>query len=208
MKSRDGAYSCLVLGRLAAPALAGDLLIDLSLRSPGLLSLPVVGDIVVERLGDRIDAPAGSDTTLVTVEIASGSSSRQIATQLRDAGVIGDETGFLVAVARAGLDGNLQAGLFRVSASMTPTEIAVALTQPYREPTIAVQLRAGLRLEQIVAQVGTLDLPFEQQELLTLLSQLHRDDERLDLMSNAMRSIARPEAAADVARLVMATARQ
>ena len=171
--SRIGAVGVLlvvlVLGRLAAPALAGDLLIDLSLRSPGLLSLPVVGDIVVERLGDRIDAPAGSDTTLVTVEIASGSSSRQIATQLRDAGVIGDETGFLVAVARAGLDGSLQAGLFRVSASMTPTEIAVALTQPYREPTIAVQLRAGLRLEQIVAQVGTLDLPFEQQELLTLL---------------------------------------
>ena len=61
---------------LAAPALAGDLLIDLSLRSPGLLSLPVVGDIVVERLGDRIDAPAGSDTTLVTVEIASGSDCR------------------------------------------------------------------------------------------------------------------------------------
>ena len=57
--SRIGAVGVLlvvlVLGRLAAPALAGDLLIDLSLRSPGLLSLPVVGDIVVERLGARID---------------------------------------------------------------------------------------------------------------------------------------------------------
>ena len=159
----------LVLGRVAAPALIGDVLVSASLRSPALLSLPLLGDIVVERLGDRISAPAGSDTALVTVEIAAGSSSSEIATQLYDAGLIGDETGFIVAVSRAGLEGGLQAGLFQVAASMTPSEIAVALTQPYREPAIAVQLRAGLRLEQIVAQIGTLDLPFTQRELLDLL---------------------------------------
>ena len=159
----------LVLGRVAAPALIGDALVSASLRSPALLSLPLLGDIVVERLGDRISAPAGSDTTLVTVEIAAGSSSSEIAAQLYEAGLIGDETGFIVAVSRAGLEGGLQAGLFQVAASMTPSEIAVALTQPYREPAIAVQLRAGLRLEQIVAQIGTLDLPFTQRELLDLL---------------------------------------
>lgn len=159
----------LVLGRVAAPALIGDVLVGASLRSPALLSLPLLGDIVVERLGDRISAPAGSDTTLVTVEIAAGSSSSEIAAQLYEAGLIGDETGFIVAVSRAGLEGGLQAGLFQVAASMTPSEIAVALTQPYREPAIAVQLRAGLRLEQIVAQIGTLDLPFSQRELLDLL---------------------------------------
>ena len=159
----------LLLGRAAAPALIGDALVSASLRSPALLSLPLLGDIVVERLGDRISAPAGSDTTLVTVEIAAGSSSSEIAAQLYEAGLIGDETGFIVAVSRAGLEGGLQAGLFQVAASMTPSEIAVALTQPYREPAIAVQLRAGLRLEQIVAQIGTLDLPFTQRELLELL---------------------------------------
>ena len=159
----------LVLGRVAAPALIGDVLVSASLRSPALLSLPLLGDIVVERLGDRISAPAGSDTTLVTVEIAAGSSSSEIAAQLYQAGLIGDEIGFIVAVSRAGLEGDLQAGLFQVAANMTPSEIAVALTQPYREPAIAVQLRAGLRLEQIVAQIGTLDLPFTQRELLDLL---------------------------------------
>ena len=158
----------LLLGRAAAPALIGDALVSASLGSPALLSLPLLGDIVVERLGDRISAPAGSDTTLVTVEIAAGSSSSEIAAQLHEAGLIGDETGFIVAVSRAGLEGGLQAGLFQVAASMTPSEIAVALTQPYREPAIAVQLRAGLRLEQIAAQIGTLDLPFTQRELLDL----------------------------------------
>lgn len=175
----------LVLGRVAAPALIGDVLVSASLRSPALLSLPLLGDIVVERLGDRISAPAGSDTTLVTVEIAAGSSSSEIAAQLYEAGLIGDETGFIVAVSRAGLEGGLQAGLFQVAASMTPSEIAVALTQPYREPAIAVQLRAGLRLEQIVAQIGTLDLPFKQRELLDLLrapsAEILADYEWLDL---------------------------
>jgi UPF0755 protein len=179
----------LVLGRVAAPALIGDVLVSASLRSPALLSLPLLGDIVVERLGDRISAPAGSDTTLVTVEIAAGSSSSEIAAQLYEAGLIGDETGFIVAVSRAGLEGGLQAGLFQVAASMTPSEIAVALTQPYREPAIAVQLRAGLRLEQIVAQIGTLDLPFTQRELLDLLrspsAEILADYDWLDLPSGS-----------------------
>ena len=179
----------LVLGRVAAPALIGDVLVSASLRSPALLSLPLLGDIVVERLGDRISAPAGSDTALVTVEIAAGSSSSEIATQLYDAGLIGDETGFIVAVSRAGLEGGLQAGLFQVAASMTPSEIAVALTQPYREPAIPVQLRAGLRLEQIVAQIGTLDLPFTQRELLDLLrapsAEILADYDWLDLPTDS-----------------------
>ena len=179
----------LVLGRVAAPALIGDALVSVSLRSPALLSLPLLGDIVVDRLGDRISAPAGSDTTLVTVEIAAGSSSSEIAAQLYEAGLIGDETGFIVAVSRAGLEGGLQAGLFQVAASMTPSEIAVTLTQPYREPAIAVQLRAGLRLEQIVAQIGTLDLPFTQRELLDLLrapsAKILADYDWLDLPSGS-----------------------
>lgn len=103
----------LVLGRAAAPALIGDALVSASLRSPALLSLPVLGDIVVDRLGDRISAPAGTDTTLVTVEIAAGSSSSQIAAQLYEAGLIGDETGFIVAVSRAGLEGACRRGSSR-----------------------------------------------------------------------------------------------
>ncbi len=159
----------LAAGRAVAPSLIGDALISAGLRSPGILGLPFIGDIAVDRLGERISAPASDDTSLVTVEIAAGSSTAAIAEHLFASGLIADPTGFIVAVGRAGLEGRLQAGLFQVAGSMTPAEIAVALTQPYREPTIAVQLRAGLRLEQIVAQAGTIDLPFTQRELLDLL---------------------------------------
>ena len=159
----------LLLGRIAAPTLIGDLLVSASVRSPAILSLPLLGDIVVERLGNRISAPAGSSTTLVAVVITEGSTSSQIAKQLYDAGLIADQTGFIVAVSRAGLTGGLQAGRFQIAASMTPSEIAVALTKPYQEPAIAFQLRAGVRIEQIVAQAGTLNLPFTQKELLDAL---------------------------------------
>jgi UPF0755 protein len=190
---RLGLLAALILllatGRAAAPSIVGDVLIGAGLRSPGILSLPLIGDIAVDRLGPRISEPASNDATLVNVEIAPGSSTAAIAEQLFASGLIGDPIGFIVAVGRAGFEGQLQAGTFQVAGSMTPAEVAAALTRPYREPTIAVQLRAGLRLEQIVAQAGTIDLPFTQRELLELLrtppDSLLGDYEWLDLPSGA-----------------------
>ena len=100
----------LFLSRMAAPTIIGDAIISAGLRSPRILSLPFVGDIAADRLGDRITAPAGSDATLVTVVIDPGSSTASIALQLKGEGLIADETGFIVAVSRAGLDGRLQIG--------------------------------------------------------------------------------------------------
>jgi len=138
-------------------------------RSPGIATLPIISEIIKERLGTRATDPAGSDTTLVTVEIAAGTGTGAIASQLHDAGLIADEVGFIYAVRAAGLDGQLQAGTFKVAASMTPAEVATALTDPYREPTIGVDIRGGLRIEQIVAKLTTLKLPFEPADVLTIL---------------------------------------
>lgn len=164
-----GVLLALLLARLAAPMIIGDALISAGLRSPKILSLPFLGDIAADRLGDRITAPAGSDTALITVVIDPGSSTASIATQLKGAGLIADETGFIVAVSRAGLDGLLQAGRFRVAASMTPVQIAQALSTPYHEPAIAVELRPGLRMEQIVAKLTTIDLPFAAKDVYEIL---------------------------------------
>ena len=159
----------LLLLRVVAPPLIGDALVAAGVRSPAIASLPLIGDIIAERLGTRTTQPAGTDPTLVTVEIAAGSGTAAIAHQLHDAGLIADEIGFIYAVRSAGLDGKLQAGQFRVAATMTPREVAIALTDPYREPTIAVDIRAGLRIEQIVAKLTTLELPFEPADVLEIL---------------------------------------
>jgi UPF0755 protein len=131
-----GVLIAAVLFRVAAPPLIGDTLVTAGVRSPGIATLPIISDI------------------------AAGTGTAAIASQLRDARLIADEIGFIYAVRAAGLDGKLQAGTFKVAASMTPTEVATALTNPYREPTVAVALRAGIRLEQVIAKISTLDLPF------------------------------------------------
>jgi len=164
-----GVLIAAVLFRVAAPPLIGDTLVTAGVRSPGIATLPIISDIIQERLGTRTTEPAGSDTTLVTVEIAAGTGTAAIASQLRDAGLIADEIGFIYAVRAAGLDGKLQAGTFKVAASMTPTEVATALTDPYREPTVAVALRAGIRLEQVIAMLSTLDLPFTAASVESIL---------------------------------------
>jgi UPF0755 protein len=164
-----GVLIAAVLFCVAAPPLIGDTLVTAGVRSPGIATLPIISDIIQERLGTRTTEPAGTDTTLVTVEIAAGTGTAAIASQLREAGLIADEIGFIYAVRAANLDGKLQAGTFKVSASMTPTEVATALTDPYREPTIGVDIRAGLRIEQIVAKLTTLELPFEPADVLTIL---------------------------------------
>jgi UPF0755 protein len=158
-----------LLFRVAAPSLIGDALVSAGVRTPGIASLPIIGDIIKERLGTRTTKPAGSDTTIVRVEIVSGTSTAAIASQLHSAGLIADEIGFLYAVRAAGLEGKLQAGTFNVAASMTPTQVANALTNPYHEPTIAVDIRAGLRIEQIVAKLTTLKLPFSPADVLAIL---------------------------------------
>jgi len=160
----------LVIGfRLIAPGIIGDRLIGVGVRTSGITDLPVIGDIILDRLGSRLTDPAGDSSDMLRVSIAEGSGTGEIASQLLGAGLIGDEAGFIIAVHRAGLDGLLQAGDFFVAPAMTPAEVATALTTPYREPTVAVALRAGIRLEQVIAKLSTLDLPFTPASVESIL---------------------------------------
>ena len=52
---------------------------------------------------------------------------------------------------------------------LTPIEIAQALSTPYHEPAIAVELRPGLRIEQVVAKLTTIELPFAASEVYEIL---------------------------------------
>jgi len=98
-----GLLIAVVLFRVVAPPLIGDRLVSAGVRSPGIATLPIISDIIQERLGTRTTEPAGSDTTLVTVEILAGTGTAAIASQLREAGLIADEIGFIYAVRAAGL---------------------------------------------------------------------------------------------------------
>ena len=54
-----GLLIAVVLFRVAAPPLIGDRLVSAGVRSPGIATLPIISDIIQERLGTRTTEPAG-----------------------------------------------------------------------------------------------------------------------------------------------------
>jgi UPF0755 protein len=99
----------------------------------------------------EIRAPAGSDDAPVDIAVEPGDSTSAIATKLSRAGLIRQPVLFSALVRTQGLDGKLQAGNYRLTATMSVEEILVALQN---SPVIEIQVTIpeGLRLEEIAAR--------------------------------------------------------
>jgi peptidoglycan lytic transglycosylase G len=113
------------------------------------------------------DDPAGGDSQRITVEVTTGANDSEIAQLLFEKGLVKSQLAFLYAVQQAGRSGNLQAGVYDLSPSLTPSEIVAALRQePGQEVTIT--LIEGWRLEQMVAYLGTTKLTMNLEEFAAL----------------------------------------
>lgn len=100
----------------------------------------------------ELEQPAAPGAQPVVFEVAPGSSAGLIAEDLLHYGLIRDPTLFRNYARYAGLDSALEAGKFRLSASMTIPEIAQTLTEAL-SPDITVQIVEGRRLEEIAATI-------------------------------------------------------
>ena len=90
-----------------------------------------------------------------------------IASRLKDEGLIRSSLMFRWVVKREGLEDRLQSGSFKLSADMTPAEIAVELTQGTND--IWVTILEGWRREQIAAGLAESGLKsFDSREFLNL----------------------------------------
>ena len=118
--------------------------------NPGALGMPFVADLVREDLGDTLTAPASSDTTEVDFEVASGETAAGIAGRLVEAGVLRDERAFLLIAIEKGITDQLDAGTFLLRRNLTPDQLVGTLLEA-KDPSITIQLRSGLRLEQMTA---------------------------------------------------------
>ncbi len=118
--------------------------------NPGALGLPFVADFVREDLGDVMTAPASDDTTEVDFTVESGATAAGIAGRLVDAGVLRDERAFLLIAIEKGLTNQLDAGTFLLRRNLTPDSLVATLLEA-KDPSLVIQLRTGLRLEQITA---------------------------------------------------------
>jgi len=117
-----------------------------------------------------------TETHLKEFEIQSGSSIDQIGQNLSLAGLIRSRTAFKLTVIRLGLTNKIQAGYFRLSPSMSATEVVENLLHAYKR-TVRITIQEGLRRQEIalILEKSLSDLDeskYKSSEFLTLTQNL------------------------------------
>jgi UPF0755 protein len=125
--------------------------------SPGALDVPFVADLVREDLGDELTKPASTDTEQVAFTIGAGESASSIAARLEEEGFLLDRRAFVMIAVERSLTDRLKTGEFILRRSMTPDELVSALLDPPAVAQVDIDLRTGLRLEQVTAKLQTID---------------------------------------------------
>lgn len=128
--------------------------------NPEALRLPFMADLVKGQLGDGLTRPAGTDSAPISFQVAPGASAQEVADGLVAQRLISDPLVFQYLVVTRNLAGKLKAGTYTLNQTMTPDEIVQRLQAP-PDPAprrVAIELREGLRIEQITAYLETLDL--------------------------------------------------
>jgi UPF0755 protein len=157
----------------AGPALRG-FARDVVEDNPQAMRFGLFGDIVKEELGDDLVEAAGSDATPVEFVVSEGASVARIGRDLEDRGLLNNALAFQYIVITRQLESRLQTGVFTLTATMTPDDIVDRLQRPPDPPParLTIALREGLRIEQIVAQLGdTLPAEIEPDAFYALVSE-------------------------------------
>ena len=149
-----------------------DVAYDLSRSNPQVMRLPLVPDVVRDRLGATLITPASNRGTPVKFTIEGGETVGQIGRALVAQGLLLDQLAFTYLAVTQGVDDKLHTGTFNLDASMTPQQILTRfLTAPDPvTPTVLLSLRPGLRLEQIIAYIETRPLQLDEQAFYQLLT--------------------------------------
>jgi len=131
-----------------------DFAFNLARTNPQALRLPLVPDVIRERLGAALRTPADAgDDDPVSFVVPTGASIETTGQALTEAGLISEPLVFTYHVVTKGIDDELQVGSFDLARSMTPGDIASRLAQPPdpAKQKIVLAFRVSLRLEQMAA---------------------------------------------------------
>jgi len=146
------------------------LVLSLAEDNPATLQLPFVKDIVRDDLGPALTTPVSSDPTQVEFLVEPGDSARSIADRLQGQGLLGDSRAFVFIAIDRQLTGALQQGIFVLRRNLTPDQLVSSLLNPPVVKYVDIQLRTGLRLEQLTAKLETLtDLQMDPEAFYRLV---------------------------------------
>ena len=151
----------IVLGALyafARPAIV-HAVVDWGAENPTALKLPFVADLVRSELGASLTEPVdATDFREIVFQIKSGDTTTEIGDELVRTGVITDARAFVFESIERGETYNFIAGRHIVSKAMTIDQIIDSLTlSPSNAPTIRIAFREGLRIEQMVAKLESVE---------------------------------------------------
>ncbi|HEV8696898.1 MAG TPA: endolytic transglycosylase MltG [Candidatus Limnocylindrales bacterium] len=151
----------LLVALTALRPLVNNAILGWAADNPGALRLPFVAEIVREDLGTALTQPVSADPAQVEFVVQDGDTAFSIAGRLATQGLIRDPRAFVFIASERELTGALQQGTFVLRRNMTPDLLVSALLAPPPVPYIELDLRTGLRLEQITAKLQTLPLEMD-----------------------------------------------
>lgn len=146
----------LIVALTALRPAVNSLVLSVAENNPAALQLPFVKDIVREDLGTALTTPVSADSTQVEFLVEPGDTARSIADRLQSQGLLGDSRAFVFIAIDRQLTGSLQQGTFVLRRNLTPGELVTALLNPPVIKYVDIELRTGLRLEQLTAKLETL----------------------------------------------------
>lgn len=136
--------------------------------NPGALKMPFVAEIVRSDLGPALTQGVSGDATPVPFVVAEGDSASTIGARLQEEGLLRDGRAFVFIATERGLSSDFLAGDFILRRNMTPNQVVSALLAPPEDPYVQIDLRTGLRLEQITAKLQTLPLDMNVRDFYDL----------------------------------------
>jgi peptidoglycan lytic transglycosylase G len=151
----------LLVALTALRPLVNNAILGWAADSPAALNLPFIADIVREDLGTSLTQPVSTDPEQVEFTVEDGDTASTIASRLGERQLIRDPRAFVFIASERELTGSLQQGTFVLRRNMTPDMLVSALLAPPEVPYVELDLRTGLRLEQITAKLQTLPLEMD-----------------------------------------------
>jgi UPF0755 protein len=121
------------------------LIVFLATSGIGLIVLIVVAR-TAWNYGER---PGGTATGKVAVEIPNGASALDVASRLKDAGLIGNPTVFRLYAGQRGVAGRFKAGRYEINAPATPKQILDTLVKGAADELVTVVVPPGKNLQEV-----------------------------------------------------------
>ena len=146
-----------------------DAVVRIADDNPATLQLPFVKQMVAENLGDALTKPVSTDPTQLQFLVAPGDTAKTVSRNLQAQGLITDSRAFVYISVVRNLSAALQQGTFILRKNMTPDQLVSALLAPPQVKFVDINLRTGLRLEQITAKLETLPLQLDASQFYELV---------------------------------------